>query len=270
MIGQAQALTAANTQYKPFQGQGVGGTQVAGFNPLQQQAMQGIQQMQPSQYLNQAGALAGMAGTNQFTANNVNQYMSPYIQDVINQQQQGAIRNYAQQLPGMSSAATQMGGLGGSRQALMQGQAQQNLQNQLANIQATGLQGAYQNAQNQFNVANQNQLAAAQQLAGVGGQDYAQQAGILQAQMGAGAQQQQLMQNLYNAQFQNYQNSINQPYAQLAYLSELIRGGSPASLGGQYSSNVYQAPMNTALLGASAVSGSGGLAGLFGGGGGTA
>jgi hypothetical protein len=264
MIGQAQALTAANNQYKPFQGQGLGGTQVAGMSPLQQQAMQRIQQMQPSQYLNQAGALAGMAGTNQFTGNNVNQYMSPYVQDVIKQQQLGAIEGYSRDLPQLGSAASRVGGLGGSREALLQSEANRNLQNQLQGMTATGLQNAYQNAQQQFNESNKQQLTAAQQLGQLGQQDYSQNAGILQAQMGAGAQEQQNLQNLYNAQYQNYQNSINQPYAQLSYLSELIRGGSPQSLGGQYTASAYQSPLNSAMLGASALTGSGGLGSLFG------
>jgi len=34
-------------------------------------------------------------------------------------------------------------------------------------------------------------------------------------------------------------------------------------LGGQYTSSVYQSPMNTAMLGASALTGSGGLGSLF-------
>ena len=129
--------------------------QVAGFSPLQTQAMGNIQQMQPSSQTNQATGMAGLAGlaamnTPQYTGANVQQYMSPYLQTTQNQ----AISNYANSLPSLGSAASQVGGLGGSREALMQAQAQQGLQGTLANNVAN----AFQNAQNQFNTSvNQQQ-----------------------------------------------------------------------------------------------------------------
>jgi hypothetical protein len=232
LLGTAQQ-TVYNTPYAQFPGQ-----QTAGFNPLQTQAFQNIQQMQPSASTNQAAALAGMAGTNQFTGANVNQYMSPYIQNVIQQQQQGAIRDYARQLPQMAGVATQMGGLGGSREALVQSEAQRNLQNQLGNIQATGLQNAYQNAQNQFNAANQNQLAAAGMLGNLGQQQFQQAAGVNTALLGAGSNIQQQEQTARNVGYQNFINQRLYPLQQLQEMSSLIRGV-PLSGGVQ---SIYQAP----------------------------
>jgi hypothetical protein len=200
------------------------GQTTAGFSPLQQQAMGNIQGMQPSQYLGQGAALAGMAGTNQFTGANVNQYMSPYINNVIKNQQQGAIRNYATQLPSLASGATKVGGLGGSRNAIMESEAQSNLQNQLQGIQASGLQNAYQNAQQQFNTQNQNQLAAAGALGNFGQQQYTQTAGINQALMNVGALQQAQEQNALNASMQKFQNAQMEPYQRLNFMSSLIRG----------------------------------------------
>lgn len=249
MVGMGEALTDINNNpYRPFQGQGVGGTQIAGLSPLQMQAMGGLGNMQTSAYTDQAAGLAGLAGTNQFTGENVNQYMSPYIDNVVNRQSENAIRDYGRSLPGMGSAAAKMGGLGGSRSALMQSEANRNLQDQLGNINATGYQNAYQNAQQQFNASNQNMLSAAQQLGGMGNQDYAQRMGINQAQMAGGAQEQGLMQNVYNQQYQNYQNAQNYPYAQLSYLSGLIRGTAPASLGSSYQYQQYGAPISNANM----------------------
>lgn len=207
------------------------GQTTAGFSPLQQQAMGNLQQMQPSAYLSQGANLAGMAGTNQFTGANVNQYMSPYINDVIRNQQQGAIRNYATQLPTMAAGATRAGGLGGSRSAIMESEAQSNLQNQLQGIQSSGLQNAYQNAQQQFNMANQNQLAAANALGNFGQQQYAQSTGINQALMNAGALQQAQEQNALNASMQKFQNAQIEPYQRLNFLSSLIRGVPVQSMG---------------------------------------
>lgn len=249
MVGMGEALTDINKNpYRPFQGQGVGGTQIAGLSPLQMQALGGLGNMQPSAYTDQAAGLAGMAGTNQFTGENVNQFMSPYIEGVVNRQTQGAIRDYGRQLPGLASAAQKYGAMGGSRQALAQAEAQRGLYDKMADIEASGYQNAFQNAQQQFNTTNQNMLAAAQQLGGMGNQDYAQRMGINQAQMAGGAQEQGLMQNVYNQQYQNYQNAINYPYAQLSYLNGLIRGTSPASLGSSYQYQQYQAPISNANM----------------------
>ena len=231
VLGTASKLI--QTPYQQYPGQ-----QVANFSPLQNQAFNNIQQMQPSAATNQATALAGMAGTNQFTGNNVNQYMSPYMQDVVNQQQQGAIRNYAQQLPGLASVATGAGGLGGSREALVQANSQQGLQNQLAQIQAQGSQNAFQNAQNQFNASNQNMLAASGQLGNLGQQQFQQAAGINTALLGAGALQQQQQQTGLNTSYQNFMNQINYPYTQLSYMNSLVRG-TPVSSG---TTSMYQAP----------------------------
>lgn len=236
VLGAADYLTS-NQQFTAYPGQ-----QVAGFNPLQTQAFTNIQQSQPSRYLDQAGALAGMAGTNQFTGANVNQYMSPYVNDVVAQQQQGAVRDYARQLPGMASNATRAGALGGSRSAIMEAEAQGNLQNQLSNIRATGLQNAYQNAQNQFNTANQNQLAAAGMLGNVGQQQYAQQQGINQALMGAGNLMQQQQQIGLNTAYQNFMNQQNYPYQQLSFMNQLLRG-TPTQMSGQYN---YASPPTAA------------------------
>jgi len=259
VLGQADAYTSQQT-YQPYTGQ-----QVSGFNPLQQQAFGNIQQMQPSQYLNSAGALAGMAGTNQFTGANVNQYMSPYVNDVVAQQQQGAIRDYARQLPGMASNATKAGALGGSRSAILEGEAQSNLQNQLGNIRATGLQNAFQNAQGQFNTSNQNQLAAAGILGNVGQNQYNQQMGINQAQLSAGNQMQGQEQIALNTAYQNYMNQQNFLPQQLSFMNSLIRG-TPVQMSGQYN---YQSPPTAASQMAGLGLGAYGLSQAFGGFGGS-
>lgn len=249
MLGQASALT--QQPYQQYAGQ-----QVAGFNPLQQQAYGNLQQMQPSGLGTQAAGLAGMGATNQFTGANVNQFMSPYIGDVVAQQQQGAVRDYARQLPGMAGVATQMGGLGGSREALVNSEAQRNLQQQLQGITASGYQNAFQNAQGQFNQQNQNLMQGAGILGNLGQQNYQQQMGINQAQLQGGAQQQALQQQLLNTGYQNYMNQVNYPYQNLGFLSSLIHGLPIQQMG----TTQYAAPGN--ILG-QATAAAGGLGTLF-------
>lgn len=127
-------------------------------------------------------------------------YMSPYMQNVVNAQQREAIRQSNIQRTSDQAAATRAAAFGGSRQAIVEAERQRNLATQLGDIQAAGLQSAYQQAQGQFNTEQQARLAAQQanQQAGltVGGQNLsaqqqtnlANQAAMLQAQ-GMNAQQ---------------------------------------------------------------------------------
>ena len=124
-------------------------------------------------------------------------YMSPYMQNVVDVQQREAQR--ASDIAGAAQRgqATQAGAYGGSRQALMEAERQRNLATQMGNIQATGLQNAFQNAQQaqQFGAtlglqgkqAGIQGAQAGMQGAGLGIQGA--QAGIQGAQAGIQGQQ---------------------------------------------------------------------------------
>jgi hypothetical protein len=75
------------------------------------------------------------------------QYMSPYMQNVVDYQKQQAVRDYQIQAPQMAAQAVGSGAFGGNRLALQQSEANRGLQNRLAGIEATGQQQAFQNAQ---------------------------------------------------------------------------------------------------------------------------
>jgi len=104
-----------------------------------------------------------MAGPQQYLGQNVSQYMSPYQQNVVDVQKAEAMRDAQKQLVGANLGSSRQGTYGGARNALMQSEANRNLQTQMGNIQATGSQNAFQNAQQQFNQQNQLQQAANQQ-----------------------------------------------------------------------------------------------------------
>jgi hypothetical protein len=106
------------------------------------------------------------------------QYMSPYIKNVIDEQKQQANRDFAQQQNLLRSNQVGMGAFGGSRGALMETEGQRNQNFLLDKIAREGLQSAYTQGMGQFNTG-QNQLmegaqgwgAAGQTLQGLG-QDY--------------------------------------------------------------------------------------------------
>lgn len=76
-------------------------------------------------------------------------YMSPYMQNVVDVQKQEAMRDFAKQMPAMQAQAVRQGAFGGSRSAIEAAEARRNLGTQLQNIQATGTQQAFQDAQRQ-------------------------------------------------------------------------------------------------------------------------
>ena len=140
----------------------------------------------------------------------------------------------------LGSQAASMGGLGGTRSALMQSEANRNLQNTLSGIDAQGYQQAYQNAQGQFNTANQNQLAAAGLLGNIGQRQFQQAAGVNTALLGAGALQQQQQQTGLNNSYQNAYNQWIQPKTAMESFSSLLRN-TPTGSG---TSSTYQSPPN--------------------------
>jgi hypothetical protein len=260
----------ATEGYEPYRGQ-----TIAGFTPLQQQAMEGIAGMQVAPELGAASGLAALAGRRAGMAGRryermatdpyaMQSYMSPYMQNVVEQQKREAMRDYARQIPGLQAQGIRSGARGGTREALLQSEAQRNLQQQLQGLQATGLQNAYQQAQQaqQFG-ANlgmsglQQQLAASQALGGLGGQRFQQQAGIGQAQLGAGGQMQALEQQLLNQQYQDFINKQQFPYKQAEFGMGILRG-----IPTQSTSTLYQQPGS--LFGQIAGV-AGGLGSLFGG-----
>jgi len=157
-----------------------------GYNQVQGPGLQNFQ-MGPAQQVQ----------TQNYTGNNVDQYMSPYMQDVVNTQQKEAQRQSDIVGTQQAGQAVQQGAFGGSRAGLLEAERQRNLGTQLGNIQATGSQAAFQNAQQQFNQQQQANLQAQQanQQAGltVGGQNLNALLGV--QQLGAGQNMQAQLAN---------------------------------------------------------------------------
>jgi hypothetical protein len=189
---------------------------IAGFSDLQTQAQNQAGNLQtPDQYgtatgiAQQAGLGALSAGQNfaptQFSSQNVNapklnqynidpsqnfgvaqadQYMSPYIQKVLDLQKEQALRDAQQGQLVANLGAARQGTYGGARQLLAGTERERNLANTQANITASGLQAAYQNAQQQFNADRAAQFGVnqANQNANLGVQSLGAQTGM-QAQL---------------------------------------------------------------------------------------
>jgi hypothetical protein len=211
----------AGMQVSPELGEAAGLASLAGrqsgqlgmsYQPMQYQptnvSYMGTQAPQLQQY--QMGP-AERVGADRFGSQAMQDYMSPYMSGVVAQQKRGAMQDYARQMPGLRASAARSGALGGTREALMRSEAQRNLQGQLQGIEATGLQNAFQQAQQQFGAdrAAQMQAALANQQAGLttGQQNLAAQLGTQQLGAQTGLQSQQLNQA---AQLQAQQQALGQ------------------------------------------------------------
>jgi hypothetical protein len=298
LLGKAELLTDIDeTPYMQYMRD-----RQAQFTPLQQQSFENAGLMQTAPQLGDATAMAGMAGlgalntqytfnpyeAQQFTGNNVQAYMNPYMQNVVERQQSDAQRQSDIAMQTQNAQAARSGAFGGSGNYLMRSQAAGNLARQKGDIQARGLQDAYTQAMNQFNTSQgQNQAAqqlnaqqqqfgaglglqglqtamtGAKSLADIGQTQYGQNLGLLDVQNKFGTQQQQQMQNQLNTEYQDFLNYQNYPYKQLGFMSDMIRGLPLA----QQSSTMYQAPpsmvsqaagLGTAALGLSKLMAKGG------------
>jgi hypothetical protein len=130
----------------------------------------------------------GQVTTGSFTAPGAaQQFMSPYMQNVVDVQKQEAIRGAQQGQLAQNLAAARQGTYGGARQLLAGTERERNLGQQLAQIQATGSQSAYDAAQRAFE-AEQGRGLQAQQITG--------QFGLTAAQANQQAAQQAAQQNL--------------------------------------------------------------------------
>jgi hypothetical protein len=272
------AMTPATIKpYQPFSSDP--SSYFAGFQPLQQNAFQQIGQLGTAPQLDTASGIAGLAGsramgsqydpsqfnaqqvgTQDYTGQNVNQYMNPYMQNVVDIQQREAQRQGDIMGTQRAAQAVKSGAFGGSRAGVMEAEAARNLAMQKGDIQAQGQNAAFQNAQQQFNAQQQRDLQAqmanqgaglqtqqmgeqsrqygaglgmqglqtglqaAGQLGQLGQTMYGQQVGNIGLQQQAGGQQQALEQAKINQQIQDYGTAQQYPMMQLANMSNLLRG----------------------------------------------
>ena len=227
----AQALLAKD--YKTMYGDPMaaakmaGSSRVADLSKMQTQVGNELRTMDtPTQFASgTAAANLGLGSLGSMTDPTLTQkYMSPYIQNVMDVNKTEAMRDAQRQLVGANLASSRQGTYGGARNALMQSEADRNLQTKMGNIQATGMQNA-------FDAAQKAQLGQAAGYAGLGqtlGQlGTAQQASDIDriktqgayGDLESGIQQRQL-----DAQYQDLMSKLNYPMTQLETMNNLVRG----------------------------------------------
>lgn len=215
-----------------------GAGRVAGLSPYQQQIGTQLGQMQaPSQFQMGTGAL-GSAYSNLggglpslLDQGLMQQYMSPYAQNVIDVQKTKAIEDAQKAQLAQNLGAARQGTYGGARQLLATTEREKALAQGLGDIQARGLQSAYEAAQKGLETERAARIQQGQALGTLGAQfgqlGIGQQAAEIDRLKTLGAYgdlQRAIEQQQIDARYQDVLKGIQFPEQQLEKLSGFIRG----------------------------------------------
>ena len=241
-LGMAEQAT--QTPYQQY-----GGQLVADLNPTQQQGIANVNASQGAAlpYIQQ-GAQYTAQGAQGVTPGLVNQFMSPYLSNVVGATQKNLLESQQQQTSGLRSGAIQAGAFGGDRSGIAQ--AEMARQQGLAGGQVIGgllNQGygqALAGAQNQV----QNYFTGGQQMAGLGTAAQGSMLQGAQAQMAAGAQQQATEQTQLQAAYDQFLQRQAYPYQQAQFYANIAQGIG-AGAGGTSSTTAPGPNFGSQLLG---------------------
>lgn len=252
------------------------GPLVAGFTPDQTASMQEIQGAQglATPYLNAATQYAGLGAApiyqniQQFSPDAVSQYQNPYNQQVVQATQNLFNQQNAQQQNQLVGNAAAAGALGGDRQAVAQAQlaGQQQLTEapQLANILSQG----YGQALGELNTQQQLQANvmgsdayrasnAAYQLGGLGSQAQQEALSGASALQQSGSLQQAMAQQQLNIPYEMFLQQQAYPYQQTNFEAGIAEG-----VGGMMGGNSSTTSPSPSSLGSVAGAGLAGLGGF--------
>ena len=214
--------------YDPYTGE-----TIAPLTAEEQQAMAGIAGLVGTATpLVQESLETYRTGAEKFTPETAQEYMSPYQRAVTDIEKREAGRQFdiAQQARDAQAAEAGAGSLMGTRSAILEAEAARNQQQLLSDIEARGLQSAFQNAQQQFAAqkARERQMAADVAQTGTG----LFQAGL--AEQGAlqtvGEQKRELGQSALDEAYARFLEERNFPQQTLADFTQTIYGNPLATM----------------------------------------
>jgi len=139
-----------------------------------------------------------MAGPERFGQAQSEQYMSPYIRNVLDVQKREAANDARKAQLAQDLGAARQGTYGGARQLLAATERERALGQQMGDIEARGLQAAYESSQGQFERDRAAQMAAQQAnlQAALGVQELGTKTGLEAALANLSAAQQTNVQNM--------------------------------------------------------------------------
>ena len=210
--------------YQPYQGQRIAQSgSIADIadsrNMVRNIANQGMPETQEA-----IGGIRDLARSGQFTGQTAQDYMNPYMEQVVDRQKQSAIQDFNRMGAARNAQAVNAGAFGGSRAAVADYLAQEGLQDQLADIDATGREAAFRDARAGFDADRQMGMQGLGQLAQLGS---ARRAGDIQgAQLLEGIGKTQLgeQQAGLDIGYQDFLGQQNFNKDQLGFFSNMLQG----------------------------------------------
>lgn len=234
--------------YTPYTGQriaGFAGDTTTAFGDIRKNAAAG-----------NAGIDQGMSTTaanlntqgGQFGAQQASDYMNPYISNVLDTTEDRMAKRFQEQQGARDADAVSKGAFGGSRAAIVTGQAQRDMNDQMAQMEAQQYAQAFNNAEGQFNADRAARLQAtgmnlqgAGQLAQLDQMDNSVDLQNANSLMQTGAMQQTQDQNQLTTAYQDFVNQRDFPRQQLNFYSSILRG---VPISAQSETTQYAAPQN--------------------------
>ena len=228
MLGRGEALASA-----PYQA--YTGPLTAGASQLQTQAAQGLGALSvpnaaqttynPQSFTGAAyaaptaqQAVDGQMGAYTPASGNVlQQYMTPYLQGVLQPQYDAANRQAQIAQQAMQSQYGKAGAYGGGRQAVAAAELDRGLLDRMAGITGTGYQNAFEQAQNQFNTEQNREMQNVGQAQGYG-------LAALGAQQTGGNLQRAIESEGIAADMSQFQQERDDPYKKVQYMQSLLQG----------------------------------------------
>lgn len=270
----------AQRPYESYTGpriQGFNNDQSTAFSMTRDIAGQGTPDLDTARGVTGTATSAAL-GTTGYQSSNINtpmwdgsqasNYMDPYMTQVVDRQKQAAVRDFNEGQSARDDPAIRSGAFGGYRDRIAGAVAQRGLANRLADIEATGDQSAYENAQQQFerdraagfttaatNESNRRSAAGVQQQgAALGLQGATTYGGLASTEQGlglqaasalgqAGQQQQQLGQQSLDTAYNDFVNQRDYERQNLNWYSSILRGV-PVSAQSEVVQNQNINPMN--------------------------
>ena len=211
------------------------GPRIADFAPEQQEAFTGLAALgreglastdlgRSPQFFQQATDKAGL-GSLGFTEADADRLMNPYLRGPIDIAKREAVRQFESTVqPKLRAEAVRAGQFGGSRAAILEAEAQRNLQQQLSDIEERGLATAFEQAQRAFEAEKGRELQSAGLFSQLGEAVPAQAARELALLSSVGEAQQAQEQAALNLAERDFIEQREFPLRQLQEFQSLVRG----------------------------------------------
>jgi len=216
-----------------------GGKRIAQYSPEEKDVQQGVRSLAAagsrpelgfaSGQLGQASQAAGSPGM--WNQEAYQQYASPYFENVIDIQKREAARDAAIAARQNEAGAVEAGAFGGYRQGIMAAEGQRNLMQRLGDIESTGRQQAWQQAQEGFRSDREARMRGAEMQTQIAAQaeslantQQSQALARLTALEASGAGQRELQQQAYELAYADWLEEQNWKKSQINFMNSIMRG----------------------------------------------